>query len=445
MKLSSDLLVELLQVLDAPQGKYAELERYATGQQPLAFISPESRKALGDRLTRMASNIPALAVNSIVERLRVSGFSDGRAWGLFTASDLDQLAADAMRDALLYGQGFVLVWSQDGRPVASVESPRECAVLRDPADRQVVAGVKRYHTKTETHAYLYLPDRVEHHVANTPGAATAGFDLVETVVNPLGVVPLVPIDNGDSEIRDLLPLVDALNKILLDMLVASEAAGKPRRYIAGLELVKRPVLNDDGTPMVDDDGEPVVKLVSPIDDVNTIQTMVSEDSDTKFGQLPASDLSGFREGVQVIISQLSACSSLPAHYLSPLTAAQVPSADGLRAAEASLTARAESKQIAFGRAWEQIGRLLIAVAEGSDPAGIPLRVQWASAATRSVAQEADAAVKLFQSGLLSRRATLQRLGFSEDEIAAELEQIQTDAHDARDIAFGRLIGDMKDR
>lgn len=442
--MTSDLLVEALQALDAPQARYAELDRYARGEQSLAFISPEARKALGNRMTRLVSNIPALQINSIVERLRVTGFSDPRAWELFTGNDLDQLAAQTMADALKFSAGYVLVWAKDGKPVASVEDPRQCQVLRDPADRSVTVGAKRYRTRTETHAYLYLPDRVEHHVADTPAAATAGFTLVETLDNPLGVVPLVPIDNGHSEIRDLIPLCDALNKLLVDMMTASEAAGRPRRWISGLELVEHPRLDDDGNPVLDDDGEPVVDLVSPIDDVDTVKVAIAESEGAKFGTWPATDLTGFREGVQVVVSQLSAVSSLPAHYLSPLTATQVPSADGLRAAEASLTARAESKQLAFGRAWEQVGRLLIALDTRTDPADIPLRVQWGSAATRSVAQEADAAVKLFQSGLLSRRGTLRRLGLSEDEIAAELNEIERDASNARDIALGLYMTGQRD-
>jgi hypothetical protein len=416
--LSSDLLIELLQTVDAPQGGYAELERYVTGTQPLAFISPESRKALGNRLSRMASNIPALAVSSLVERLRVSGFSDPRAWELFTANDLDQLGADVLGDALTFGNGFVLVWGRDGRPAATVESPRQAAVLRDPADRSVIAGVKRYRTKTETHAYIYLPDRVEHHRAMTPGAATAGFQLVETIPHDLGIVPLVPFDNGHSEITDLMPLCDALNKLLLDMMTASEAAGKPRRWISGLELAERPVLDADGVPVLDADGQPVTEAASPIDDVNTIQTMISESPETKFGQLPASDLSGFREGVQVILSQIMAVSALPSHYLGILTT-QPSSADALRASEASLTARAEARQLTFGRSWEQVGRLMLAIDNGVAVEDVsPLRVLWADAATRSVAQEADAVVKLYQAGLLPMAFALAKLGYSDDQIAA---------------------------
>ena len=42
---------------------------------------------------------------------------------------------------------------------------------------------------------------------------------------------------------------------------------------------------------------------------------------------------------------------------------------------------------------------MIAVRDGRDPNMIDdIRVQWADAATRSVAQEADAIVKLYQAG-----------------------------------------------
>lgn len=449
----SDLLIELLQSLDARQGRYAELERYVTGSQPLAFISPESRKALGNRLSLMCSNIPALAVSSLVERLRITGFSDRRAFDLFLAADLDQRAPEAMADALTYGTGYVLVWGRDGAPVATVERPQQVSVLRDPADRSVMAGVKRFRTKATTEAYVYLPDRVEHWQAKTPGAATAGFALIGVVEHNLGAVPLVPLDNGQlipdsstpayvgrmhgrSEVTDLMPLVDALNKLLLDMMTASEAAGKPRRWISGLELTERPVTDDDGNPVLDDDGNPVIETTSPISDVNVIQTMIAESPDTKFGQLPASDLSGFREGVQVILSQLMAVSALPSHYLGILTT-QPSSADALRASEASLTARAEQRQLTFGRSWEQVARLLLAVDSGAGVADVPSpRVQWAEAATRSVAQEADAVVKLVQAGILPVTYALAKLGYSADEIAAIRSAKRAEVLDSQGVGVG---------
>lgn len=145
--------------------------------------------------------------------------------------------------------------------------------------------------------------------------------------------------------------------------------------------------------------------------------MVAESADTKFGQLDAADLTGSEAAVRVLTSQIMAVSALPAHYIGSLTN-QPASADALRAAEASLTARAEARQAAFGRSWEQVARLMIAVRTGVAPTSLDVRVQWADASTRSTAQEADAVVKLYSAGLLPARYALAKLGYSSDEVAA---------------------------
>ena len=120
--------------------------------------------------------------------------------------------------------------------------------------------------------------------------------------------------------------------------------------------------------------------------------------------------------MRVILGQVMAVSTLPAHYVGVFTD-NPASADALRAAEASLTARAEARQQTFGRSWEQVARLMIAVRDGRDPNIIDgIRVHWADAATRSVAQEADAVVKLYQAGLRPASYALTKLGYSDDEI-----------------------------
>jgi hypothetical protein len=60
---------------------------------------------------------------------------------------------------------------------------------------------------------------------------------------------------------------------------------------------------------------------------------------------------------------------------------------------------------------------MIAVSDGRDPNMIEdIQVQWADAATRSVAQEADAVVKLYAAGLLPASYALGKLGYSNDKI-----------------------------
>ncbi|KUI43916.1 hypothetical protein AU197_21160 [Mycobacterium sp. IS-1590] len=414
-----ELLLTLLQRLDEPVARYSQLDQYYGGRQPLAFLSPEAKIALGNRFGLMASNIPRLAVTAIAERLRITGFSgDEELWADWIRNDLDQLSGVAHREALLLGDSFVMVWADVyGRPKVTIESAKQVAVQTDPGTRTITAAVKRWETNTTTEAVLYLPDTITRLRANQTGATTQGFFTVEEIANPLGVVPVVAIrnserildDRGISEITDLMPLVDALNKSLADMMVTSEYVGRPRRWATGIELSEEPVLDAEGN----DTGQTIE--VNPIPE--GARAMISESHEAKFGQLQAADLAGYEASVRVILGQIMAVSTLPAHYVGVFTD-NPASADALRAAEASLTAKAEARQATFGRCWEQVGRLMIAVRDGRDPNMIDdIRVLWADAATRSVAQEADAVVKLYQAGLLPASAALTKLGYSEDQIA----------------------------
>ena len=421
-----NLLIRLIQRLNEPAARYAELDRYYTGRQPLAYLSPESRAALGNRFGVMASNIPRLAVTALAERLRITGFSgDAALWADWVRNDLDQTSGVAHREALLLGDSYAIVWADRlGRPQVTVESAKQVAVVNDPGTRAVTAAVKRWEDKDRnvTHAVLYEPDRITRLIANQTGAIQ-GFTRVDEFANPLGVVPVVNLRNtdrvidewGSSEIDDLKPLVDGLNKLMTDLLVTSEYTGRPRRWATGIEVTEEPVLDDDGDPVLDGDGQPLMREVSPLPEGS--RALIAEEPTAKFGQLDAATLVGYENAVNILLGQIMAVSTLPAHYIGVMHD-NPASADALRAAEASLTARAEARQQQFGRSWEQVGRLMIAVRDGRDPNAIDdVRVQWADAATRAVAQEADAVVKLFQAGLLPAAYALGKLGYSDDEIA----------------------------
>ncbi|KAA1248797.1 phage portal protein [Mycobacterium simiae] len=420
------LLTSLMQRLDEPAGRYHELGLYYRGEQPLAFLSPEAKTALGQRFGRMASNIPRLAVTALAERLRITGFTGDAAdlWDDWIRNDLDQLSGVAHREALLLGDSYVIVWADKlGRPKVTIESAKQVVAQHDPGSRQIVAAAKRWETKTTTEVMLYEPDQISHYRANATGATTVGYTLVDKLVNPLGVVPVVNIRNADlilgergcSEIDDIKTLVDALNKLLIDMMTTSEYTGRPRRWATGIELTEEPVLDDDGNPVLDPDtGEQVTTEVNPIPEGN--RAMISEEQGAKFGQLDAATLTGYENAVNVLLGQIMAVSTLPAHYVGVFTD-NPASADALRAAEASLTARAEARQATFGRGWEQVAKLMLAVRDGRDPLQLEARVQWADAATRSVAQAADAVVKLYQAGLLPASYALAKLGYSDDDIA----------------------------
>lgn len=411
-----ELLHVLGQRLDADAARITRLDQYAEGKQPLSYLAPDARVALGGRLGQVSVNIPRLLVSSISERLRVAGFTrdgepDPASWTTWTANDLDQLSAVAHREALTLGRSFALVWAGPKGAQISIESALQMAVVRDPATRQVTAALKRWEVDEGRgqRAVLYEPGRITKWSTDAPyaPAASGAWTVTETLNNPLNAVPCVPLVNaerlldvdGRSEFADVIPLVDALTKLLSDLMVSSEFFARPRRWATGLEIPE------------DDDGNLIQPFSSEADRV-----WISEDHETKFGAFPASDLGGYTNGVNVIMQQIVAVTGLPEHVLG-VGSDNPTSADAIRASEAGLTARAEAKQRAFGPAWEQVMRLAHAVDTGTDPATVDIGVQWADPSTRSVAQEADAVTKLYAAGLLPASVALERLGYSAADIA----------------------------
>lgn len=424
----NDTLTTLIQRLDEHEPRATLLDKYYAGEQPLAFLAPEAKTALGERLTTMSSNVCRVAVTALAERLRVTGFtrdgsSDADLWDAWTRNDLDQMAPVAHREALIHGRAYALVWAdRQGRSQVTVESPRQVTTLRDPATREVVAAVKRWSDGKVSRASLFEPDQITTFISDN---GVAGWRTLETIDNPFGLVPVVPLVNTDrlldadgrSELADLLPLVDALNKLLADMMVASEFYARPRRWATGLELEE------------DDEGN----AVNPIPEGS--RTMVNESPDGSFGSLPGSDLAAYEAAVTLLTSQIMAVSSLPSHYLGVLSS-QPPSADSLRAAEASLTAKAQTRMATFGRSWEQVARLVVAADTGVDPSSVDVTVTWADPGTRSVAQEADAVVKLHQAGILPTTYALAKLGYSDPEIAAIRAARRAEALDTAGLELG---------
>lgn len=411
----TDQLTQLLQRLDEPAARFHRLDQYYAGEQPLTYLAPDARKALGDRLTAVSVNIPRLLVESVGERLRVTGFSGVDVWPEWLANDLDQCSHILHREVLTLGCGFVIVWAHpDGTPNVSVESARQVAVLTDPGTRRVTAAVKRWETATTTEVVLYQPDVITRLRAKQTGATVAGFRTVETLDNPLGQVPVVPfvnrsrlLDEGRSEMSDVLDLTDCVVKLMSDMMVSSEFTARPRRFATGVELEEVPVLDENGQ----DTGETVSTNPFP----EGSRMLLSENDAAKFGQLPGSDLSGYENALGVVMRQISAVSGLPEHLLG-IGADSAMSADAIRSAESALTARAEAKHAALGRSWETVARLMVAVRDGVDPDSVHPRIAWADPSTRSVAQEADATVKLYAAGLLPASYALKRLGYTADEI-----------------------------
>lgn len=421
-----DTLARLGRKLDESAPALARLDTYWTGTQPAAFLSPTAQEALQNRLRSLTVNYPRLCVTSLAERLQITGFrtsaadpGDDALWRIWTGNRMVDASAQAHVDALVYGRSFVIVWA--GRtpavPRITVESARQVAVIRDPATRDVTAALKRWTADNRAHAVVFQPDKITRYTSaafipeggSLPPTVT-GWTVAETIRNPLGVVPVVPIVNrgrlldldGVSEMADLLDLADAITKLHTDALVTSEYYARPRRWVTGLEIVE------------DVAGDPINPFASEQDRV-----WQSEAPETKFGQFDPARLDGYGDLIATLTQEIGALSGLPPHYLG-LHGDQPASADAIRSAEASLVARAFERQRTFGQSWDDVARLIVAVRDGVDPSTVDVSTVWANPETRTPAQAADAAAKLAGIGVPLATLLADQLGYT----PAQIERIE---------------------
>lgn len=398
-------VIRLSKKLDEQARAIRVFDDYYSGNHKLGFATPKFKRAFGDLFKAFADNWCAIIVDSVDERLNVEGFrykddnGDKKAWDIWQANELDADSQLVHSESLINSVSFVSVWYSDkdaSKPVISVEHPSECYVETAPGSRKVrTAAIKRW-LEDDGHVYatVYLPDGL--YKFKSQAAYTNGIIDAQSlrwvprevdgeawpVPNPFAVVPVIPFVNrprmiggGISEIHDAIPIQDAVNKTILDMMVASEFIAAPQRYATGLEIPK------------DENGKPL-----PVFDHLVDRMMVSTSSDTEFGQFPQANLDSYVKATEMLVQHLASQSRTPPHYF--YLSGQFPSGESIKSAETGLVAKVRRRQRHFGESWEEVMRLAFTVAgdKGRSQEEATETI-WADPESRSESEHVDAIMK----------------------------------------------------
>jgi hypothetical protein len=414
-----ELVAILEQQLASRQSDLQRLQDYHDGKHRLAFTSQKFREAFGGMFSAFSDNWCALVVDAVEERLNVEGFrygsdpnADGDAWKIWQTNNLDADSQLAHSEALIKGDSYAIVWGdKDGQPKISIESPRDVIVAYAPGNRKHrIAALKRWRTEKGYHATLFLPDAVYKFKKDdsATGKWVPDIDMNEPwpLANPLGVVPVVQLSNrasltsdfGVSEIIGIIPQQDAVNKLLADMMIASEYIAYPQRYVTGLEI-----------PIDEATGRPIAPFNISMD-----KLLVAEDPAAKFGSLTAGDLSNYVHGIELLVQHIASQTRTPPHYF--YLSGNFPSGDAIKSAETGLVAKAKRKMRFFGEGWEEVMRLSFKVL--GDPRGDIAGTEtiWADPEYRSEAELADALIKRSALGV-PRQQLWEDAGYSQTQIS----------------------------
>ena len=385
--------------------------------------------------------------------------SDADAWEIFRDNGLDAQSDIAHTEAVKLGKAYIIVDPHDltkmGNPTITIEHPAQvCCAYKAGNRLRRLAAIKEWIDHSGyAFANIYMEDGTYRFQTNEkidrddtnpingygawgdPSLGIYGNIFPQDYLGPpsaygggritwiprqangqrpepffvphdLGVVPVIPLENnpslkagGRSDIAPIIPLQDAVNKEVMDMMIASEFASFGQRWATGLEIPKDP---ETGQPI---NGSVFLSAVSRL--------WTSEDPDTKFGQFAASDLKNYTVAIEMLIQHVAAITRTPPHYLLGQSGA-FPSGDSLAATETGLVAKVKRKMVNFAGAWEEAIRL--AFQAKGDPRGKELaETVWADPEQRIRAARIDGALKMTTMGV-PQDAIWEELGTSPAQI-----------------------------
>jgi hypothetical protein len=410
---------------------------YYAGDHDLSFATPRFQQHYGGLFKELAVNICGVVVQAMVERMKVQGISiptqdengeeqrayDTDAWAMWQRNSLDAASGEHHTVTATTGYGYVTVWGDSNdKAVITVEDPLQMIVAYTAdTPRGRAAALKRWIDEWTGYEFatLYLPDSVHRFRSETASAQIGGEyqgqvdvtwvprgdDTTSVIDNPLGVVPVVEFVNdptvrgeGRSEIKSIIPIQNAINKLVCDMVLASEFAAYPQRWAVGLE------------PRVGDDGKPEKPFEAALERVWT-----TPNTDAKFGQFAPADLTNYVKGKESLLQDAAFITRTPRHYF--MQSGQAPSGDSIKGGETGLVAKVLDREVSHSESYEEITRLGYLV-EGNKTKALAFdaQVKWADPEYRTEGELTDAVIKQVQANLIPWEFAVDRLGYSPQDI-----------------------------
>jgi hypothetical protein len=257
---------------------------------------------------------------------------------------------------------------------------------------------------------LYFPDRLEYYVSRgkaTEAQTAAAFMAVEeelpSAPNPYGEVPVFHFRTSlravKSDLKDVIPLQNGINKLLADMMVAAEYGAFKQRYVIS-------------------NADVLGKLKNAPNEIWDIPAGDGIGQGTQVGEFQATDLENYLKAIDRLAVVVGIITRTPKHYF--LAQGGDPSGEALIAMEGPLNKKAGRRIARFKPTWRKVGVFMLKIA------GIPVArnaVQPQFMKPETIQPKTQAEIRTQEVGAgIPLTTALRREGWSE----AELEQMAED-------------------
>lgn len=463
--------------------RYKRYTDYYNGEHDLEFATEKFRKAFQNLFEAFAYNRCAAVVDAMTDRLTVERFAAGSrepkpglaagetpplssepkpenpvvdtAMAIWRRCRMDARQDEVWQESKTTGDGFLIVW-QDPMTGEATIWPQEACHMRVRYDEEVpglaILAAKGWNVEKRMRLNIYGPDGIARYVTDKPmGAAPiqpnhfvpfTGDGAGPFIDNPWGVLPVFHFPNkartgqmGRSELADVIPIQNALNKTLADQMIAEEFAAWPQKVLMGVEV--DPDIHTSSDPargVVNDDN--IKRFSLGVDRILALASDVA-----KIGEFSAAQLEQFDKLAESWDARISRVTKVPVHYLT--LSGDFPSGRALRTAEAPFVAKLENDQDTHGPTMAAAIALACQI-EGTD---VPddFEAVWSSAAPLAEEDKLDIVKQKVDVGF-PLDVALKEAGWSEEAIAeimaakqaVEDRQIEIEAETFK---AGRMPGD----
>lgn len=387
------------------QTQRKDWDAWYNGDHPAPESYAKASNLLKPLLAACGANFLAALVDAAHERMHVEGFKvagkiNDAVWEIWQGNDLDAGSEQVFLEQMVQAYAYLLVdpsRNAAGYPTVTPEHPSQCIHEHEPGSRRLAAGLKTWTDdlgeRPVVHAVLYLPAELYWWTApSRTGRGMAmrpGWELQQSLSgeNPLGEVPLVPFVNRPRmlakpvpEFWPAVPVQRRVNQTLLDRLVMQYFGAFKQKWATGLQIPEGP------------NGEPKEDFMSAIDRVFT-----NENPAGKYGQFEAEDITMMLKAVDADAKHMATLVPTPPDYL--LGEMVNVSAEGLKAAQASLVSRVRRHMRHAEEPLETAARLMLKAAGKRVPKVSSMTTVWRNPEFRTEGEMVDAGVKALSAGM----------------------------------------------
>ena len=322
----------------------------------------------------------------IAQGCRIDSYSDIRVWREgWQASGMDGRQGQVNREAIGLGYSFLAVLPAEGggvtmRPMSSLKTFAEYADPWDEYPAVVLHLLSGSLSKMGDARWMLVDEDAVHRFSGDPRRPRG----LEVAPHGLGFTPIVMISNEfaldgmpASSVAAAIPVYQRIVDATFTLQMLQRYGAFPQKWMAGGELA------------VDANGQPLIR--SSVDGL--FHASGENGESARFGTFASAELGQVVQALDAHIKHLAAVCQVPPHYL--LGAIVNMSAEGISAAESGYFRNIADRQDSIGEGYELAMRTAAAILGYPDAADDEnSQVHWADASVRSLAQIADAVVKL---------------------------------------------------